>query len=109
MKIKILGGLLVAMLAITSIAEAQTTAPVVKHRHQLHQRHERRIANDVRDGKLNGRQAAHLQHAERRIAMQKHRMKEQGRYTVAERRQLRHEEKRVGHAIRRDERNDKVS
>jgi hypothetical protein len=109
MKIKILGGLLVAMLAFTSIAEAQTTAPLVKHREHLQQRHERRIAADVHNGRLNGRQAAHLQHAERRIAMQRHVAKEQGRYTLAERRHLRHEERHVGHAIRHDEHNDRVS
>ena len=49
MKIKILGGLLVAFLAITTVAEAQAPAPLVRHRQH---RQERRIAAIFARGKL---------------------------------------------------------
>ena len=49
MKIKILGGLLVAALTVTSVAGAQTRTPVINHREH---RQERRINHGVRNGEL---------------------------------------------------------
>ena len=49
MKINIFGGLLVAALAITSIANAQDRTPVINARQH---NQERRINNGVRSGQL---------------------------------------------------------
>ena len=106
MKITILGGLLVAALAITSVANAQSRTPVINHRQH---RQERRIAGDVRHGRITRMQAYHLRRDEmrlnrdRRLAMADHRV------SPMERRHMRREEKRIHHAIRRDERVDRVS
>jgi len=106
MKIKILGGLLVAFLAITTVAEAQAPAPLVRHRQH---RQERRIARDFRQGKITRAQAYHLRNDERRIGRERRMAMATGRFTPAERRHLHREQRHVGHAIRRDERDDKIS
>jgi hypothetical protein len=105
MKIKIIGGLLVAFLAITSIAEAQAPAPV---KHRVH-RQEHRIARAERQGKITHMQAMRLRHADHRIARERRAAIARGRYTAATRRHLRRQEHRVNRAITRDERFDKVS
>jgi len=106
MKIKIFGGLLVAALAITSIADAQSTTPVINHtRH----RQERRITRAVRHGRITRMQAYHLRRDEGRLNRERRMAMADGRMNRAERRHLRHGEKRINHAIRRDERADKVS
>ena len=104
MKIKILGGALVAMLAITSIANAQTRTPVINHREH---RQERRINQGVRSGELTRNEARHLRNDERRISHEKYMAKANGRMTMGERRHLRHEENRTSRAIRRDKHNDR--
>src|ERR1700754_3303179 len=104
MKIKILGGALVAMLAITSVASAQTRTPVINHREH---RQERRINQGVRSGELTRNEARHLRNDERRISHEKYMAKANGRMTMGERRHLRHEENRTSRAIRRDKHNDR--
>jgi len=105
MKIKIFGGLLAAALAFTSVAEAQTNAPVINHRHH---RQERRINQGVRSGELTRREAHHLRDDERRIARNERIAKADGHVSRAERRHLRREENRTSRAIYRDKHNDRV-
>ena len=105
MKIKILGGLLVAVLAITSVAQAQTPTPVINHRQP---RQERRINQGVRSGELTRTEARHLRGDERRIGRQKRMAMADGRMSRRERRHLRREENRTSRAIRRDKHNDRV-
>ena len=57
MKIKIFGGLLVAALALTSIAEAQTRTPVINRREH---RQAARINQGVRSGELTRGETRHL-------------------------------------------------
>jgi hypothetical protein len=105
MKIKILGGLLVALLAITSVAEAQAPAPI---KHRVY-RQERRIARAEHQGRITPMQADRLRRADHRIARERRMDMARGRYNAATRRHLRRQERRVNHAITRDERFDKVS
>ncbi|HEY2584036.1 MAG TPA: hypothetical protein VGI43_19660 [Mucilaginibacter sp.] len=105
MKIKIFGGLLIAALAVTSIAQAQTHTPVINQRQR---NQERRINQGVRSGQLTRNEAHYLRTDERRIAMTKHMDKASGRVTPGERSQLRHEENRTSRAIYRDKHNDRV-
>ena len=56
MKIKIFGGLLIAALAITSVAQAQTHTPVINQRQH---NQERRINHGVRSGQLTRNEAHH--------------------------------------------------
>ena len=69
MEIKILGCALVAMLAITSIANAQTRTPVINNRQH---RQERRIDQGVRNGELTHNEAHHLRNNEKRISREPH-------------------------------------
>jgi len=105
MKLKIFGGVLVAALAITSIAQAQTRTPVINHREH---RQERRINQGVRSGELTHREASNLRHDERKIRSDKRMAKSDGRVTSGERKYLRHEENRTSRAIRRDKHNSRV-
>jgi hypothetical protein len=105
MKIKIFGGLLIAALAFTSIAEAQTHTPVITQR-QRNQRH--RINQGVRSGELTRNEAHHLRADERRISEEKRMAKANGHVSRAERQRLRREENRTNRAIRRDKHNDRV-
>lgn len=105
MKIKIFGGLLIAALAVTSIAQAQTRTPVINHREY---NQNRRINRGVRSGELTRNETRHLRGDERRIRDQKMAYKASGHVTYAERRQLRHEENRTSRAIYRDKHNDRV-
>jgi hypothetical protein len=105
MNIKIFGGVLVAALAITSIASAQTHTPVINHKQV---RHERRIHQGVRSGELNRREARNLQMREKKIQHDKRIAKADGRVTPAERRHIRREEARTSRAIYRKKHNDRV-
>jgi len=105
MKIKIFGGLLIAALAFTSIAEAQSHTPVINQR-QRSQRH--RINQGVRSGELTRNEARHLRADERAINRDKRMAKADGHITRAERRQLRRDENRTSRAIRRDKHNYRV-
>lgn len=105
MKLKIFGGLLVAALAITSIAQAQDRTPVINHRQH---RQERRINQGVRSGELTRNETRHLRGDERRIGEQRRMAMSEGRMNHAERAHLRHEENRTSRAIYRDKHNDRV-
>ncbi|HTE01894.1 MAG TPA: hypothetical protein VK668_21540 [Mucilaginibacter sp.] len=105
MKIKILGGLLVAVLAITSVAQAQTHTPVINQRHH---NQERRINQGVRHHQLTRAEARHLRMRENKIARDRRMARADGRVTVAERRHLRREENRTSRAIYRKKHNDRI-
>jgi len=105
MNIKILGSALVAMLALASIANAQTRTPVINHREH---RQERRINHGVRSGELTRNEAHHLRTDERKIRSDKRMAKADGHVTVAERRHLRREENRTSRAIYRKKHNSRV-
>jgi hypothetical protein len=105
MKIKIFGGLLIAALAFTSIAEAQTRTPVINQRQH---NQNRRINKGVSKGQLTRHEARSLRADENKISRDKRAAKADGRVTRTERRHLRREENRTSRAIRRDRHNDKV-
>jgi hypothetical protein len=105
MKLKIFGGLLIAALAFTSMAQAQDRTPVINHR--LHNQ-ERRINQGVRRGELTRNETRHLRADDRRIAYQRNRALATGRMNRAERSHLRREENRTSRAIYRDKHNDRV-
>jgi len=105
MKITILGGALVALLAITSIANAQTHTPVINRREH---RQERRINQGVRSGELTRNEAHNLRHDERHIRNEKRLAMATGRMDGAERRHLRREENRTSRAIYRDKHNRRI-
>jgi len=106
MKIKIFGGLLVAALAITSMAQAQTRTP---HINRVQHRQEHRIAKDVRHGKISSRDAYSLRTDEHKLNNEKRMAMADGRVNAAERHHLRRDEKRINHQIRRNERKDRLS
>jgi len=105
MKITIFGGVLVAALAITSIANAQTRTPVINHRQV---RQERRIHQGVRSGELTRHETRSLQRGERKIQADKRTAKADGRVSPAERRHIRREQNHMSRAIRRDKHNGRV-
>jgi hypothetical protein len=105
MKIKILGGLLIAALAFTSIAEAQTRTPVINQR----QRNQNsRINHGVRSGELTRNETRHLRTDERHISRDKRMAKANGHVSRAERQHLRRDENRTSRAIYRDKHNGRV-
>ncbi|WP_295669689.1 hypothetical protein [uncultured Mucilaginibacter sp.] len=106
MKITIFGGLLVAALAITSMAQAQTHIQGIN---RMQHKQEHRIAMDVRHRKISRRDAYHLRREEQRLNTEKRMAMADGRVTPAERRHLRREEKKINHTIRHDERKDRLS
>lgn len=105
MKIKILGGALVGLLAITSISNAQTKTPVVNQREH---KQERRINQGVRGGELTRSEAHHLRADERKIRNDKRMAKADGHVTRAERKHLHREENHASRAIYRKKHNDRV-
>lgn len=105
MKIRIFGGLLIAALAFTSIAEAQTRTPVINQRQR---NQERRIRQGVRNGELTRNEAHHLRADERDIRQDKRMAKADGHMSRAERRHLRRDENRASRAIYRAKHNRRV-
>jgi hypothetical protein len=105
MKIKIFGGLLVAALALTSIAEAQTRTPVINHRQN---RQERRINQGVRSGELTRNEAGHLRNRENHIRAERRTAMAEGRMTPRQRAHIRHQENRLSRRIYRDKHNARV-
>ena len=105
MKMKIFGGLLIAALAATSIAQAQTHKPVINQRHH---NQEKRINRGVDSGALSRNETRHLRGDESRISRDKRMAKADGHVTRAERTHLRREENRTSQAIYRDKHNDRV-
>ena len=105
MKIKILGGALIALLAVTSIANAQTKTPAINH---AQHKQERRINQGVRSGELTKSEARHLRKDERKIRNDKRMAKADGHVSRAERKHLRKEQNHVSRAIYRKKHNDRV-
>jgi hypothetical protein len=105
MKIKILGGALAALLALTSIANAQTKTPAINQRQHTQGR---RLNQGVRSGELTKTEAHHLRKDERKIRNDKRRAKADGHVTRAERKHLRKEQNHVSRAIYRKKHNDRV-
>jgi len=105
MKINIFGGLLVAALAITSLANAQDRTPVINARQH---NQNRRINQGVRSGQLTHHEAHNLRNDERRISAEKHIAKASGHVTPRQRTMLRHQENRTSRAIYRDKHNARV-
>jgi hypothetical protein len=99
MKIKILGGIMIAALAITSTAKAQERTPYINHR--LHNQ-ERRINSGERDGELSRREAYNLRNEDRHIRYERRRDMADGRLTYGERRHLRRQENRTNRQIYHD-------
>lgn len=106
MKAKIFGGILVAALAITSIAEAHSHTPVINHRMR---RQEHRIRQGVRSGELTRTETHRLRADERRTKMDKRMAMADGRVTPRERKLLRRDENRTSRHIYRYKHNNKVS
>ena len=107
MKVKILGGILmVAVLAITSAAKADTVAKAQYHKkHRL----EQRIKRDMRKGEITRIEAKHFRREEKRIHEEKRMAMANGTYTPAERMRIHKEKKMLSRQLRRDEHvNDKV-
>jgi hypothetical protein len=105
MKAKIFGGILVAALAINSIAEAQSRTPVINRR--MH-RQEHRINQGVRSGELTRAEAHHLRADERRTKMDKRMAMADGRVTARERKILRRDENRTSRHIYHYKHNNRV-
>jgi hypothetical protein len=105
MKIKIFGGLLVAILTITSMAQAQTRTPVITHRQHIQ---DRRINHGVRSGQLTRNEAHHMRADERKISRDKRMARVDDHVSVAERRHLGREENRTSQAIYRHEHNERI-
>jgi hypothetical protein len=105
MKKIIFGGFLMAGIAITSIASAQTRTPVVNHREH---RQAARINQGVRSGELTRSETHHLRNDEKHIRNQKMAYKSTGHVTAAERARLRREESRTSRAIYRKKHNRRV-
>ena len=105
MKIKILGGVLIAALAVTSVANAQTRTPVINHRQH---NQERRINQGVRSGELTRNEAHHLRKDERHIRAEKRTARADGRMGRREMAHIRHQENRVSRKIYRDQHNNRV-
>jgi uncharacterized membrane protein YebE (DUF533 family) len=105
MKINIFGGLLVAALAITSIANAQDRTPVISARQH---NQERRINQGVRSGQLTRNETRHVRNDERRIRAEKRIARADGHVSHNERRAIRHDQNRTSRVIYRDKHNNRV-
>jgi hypothetical protein len=107
---RLLKYVLVAALALApAITIAQTSAPArqnltIRHRAVNQQR---RIANGLHSGRLNVRQAAHLERQQRSIHRQMHvmRTRHNGRLTMRDRRILAHRQNAASRRIFRAEHN----
>ena len=100
MKTKIFGALLIATLAFTSAAQAQTHTPVINRNQYII---EHRIHQGVRSGELTRNEAWRLQREDMRIRREKRMAMADGRMTFAERRHIRRQERMLNRAISRDE------
>lgn len=105
MKIKILGGILMAALAVTSVANAQTHTPVINQRQHSQ---ERRINQGVRSGELTRTETRHLRNDERRIRAEKRTAMAEGRMGPRERAHIRRQESRLSRRIYRKKHNARI-
>lgn len=105
MKTKIFGALLIAALAFTSAAQAQTHTPVIDHKeHKL----EHRIHKGIRSGLITRAEAHRLRHEDMRIRREKRMAMADGKMTFAERKRIRRQERMLSRAVNRDLHNNKV-
>ena len=103
MKIKILGGLLVAALAITSMAQAQDRTPVLNHRHD---NQESGANQGIRSAESRYYEADHMRADDRSAAGQRNREQATDRMNGGERSYLRQDENRANRTIYRDRHDD---
>ena len=100
MNTKIFGGLmLVAVLAITSAAKADT----VTTNHHRHHKFEHRLKRDVRNGEITPEQAKHFHMEAKRIHEEKRMAMANGTFTPAERVHIHNEKKMLSRSLHCDE------
>ena len=106
MKTKIFGGLfLVAVLAITSVAKANTVTNA-QHRHH---KFEHRLKRDVSNGEITRAEAKSYHHEAKRIHEEKRMAKANGTFTPAEHQHIRQEKRMLSRNLRREERSKKLN
>ena len=105
MSIKLLGGILIVMLTVTSVANSQARTPVIDRREI---RQQRRINQGVRSGQLTRNEARHLRADERKLNRDRRLAKADDVVTRAERAHLRREENRISRAIYCDKHNGRL-
>ncbi|QQL49161.1 hypothetical protein [Mucilaginibacter ginkgonis] len=102
MKTKLIGGLLVAMFAVSTAAEAQTRTPVINGRESYQKA---RIRQGERSGQLTHAEARNLARRENSLQRQKMIAKSNGYVSPAERAHLQRKENRISRAIYRKKHN----
>lgn len=105
-KKSIVGGLFLAMLAITTVTKAQTKTPLINHREN---NQKARINQGVRSGELTHHEAHTLRTDERNITAEKRIAKANGVAGPRERSMIRHQENRDSRAIYRKKHNGAVN
>ncbi|MBS7564520.1 hypothetical protein KHS38_08885 [Mucilaginibacter sp. Bleaf8] len=98
MKAKILGSLLVAIVAVTSIAKAQSRVPYIKYRERVQ---DERIHYGVRTGELTRHEAVALRRQEMKLDRDRRIALADGRITPHERRYLQREANKLSYNIHR--------
>jgi hypothetical protein len=98
MKAKIFGSLLVAVLAITSAAQAQTRNPYMQ---------QQRVEQGIRHGQITRHEAVAIHRQQIQIDRERHMAMADGRITPRERMRLQKEEDRLSYAIARSKHNDR--
>ena len=94
-----------ALLFSASVAEAQTATPVINAR----QHNERaRIRQGVRSGELNRAEATRLRAREAEVSQDRREARADGVVTTAERKDMRHDERRASRAIYRQKHDAQV-
>ncbi|MCJ8211316.1 hypothetical protein MUY27_16475 [Mucilaginibacter sp. RS28] len=96
MKSKIFGGIMVMILAVTSVANAQYRKPSYITRDRYDQA---RIHQGVRSGELTRREARNLEMRKRQLDRDRRMAMADGRITPGERRYLNHKENQLSRAI----------
>ncbi|WP_158829610.1 hypothetical protein [Mucilaginibacter lacusdianchii] len=97
MKAKIFGSLLIAVLAITSVAQAQTRNPYVR---------QQRIEQGIRHGQITHTEAVALHRQQIQLERERRMALADGRLTRFERKHLQREEARLSYAVERSKHND---
>lgn len=95
-KKSIVGGLFVAMLAVTTVSNAQTRTPLINHREK---NQKARINQGVRSGELTHHEAHTLRNNERNINAEKRIARANGKVGPRERSMIRHQESRDSRTI----------
>jgi len=108
------GGLMIAGSAAAQTATSNSSGagpgvvdpghPRVNQVNRREARQQKRIANGIKNGKLNSQQAANLEHREANLqkTKQKDMVKHNGHLTKAEQRNLNHRENRISKSIYKD-------